>query len=258
MFRHICSEGYWCPASSPLDKALDQQCTPFQACPPQSATPTECVAGQWQLSPGQGECLECPHGYYCPGKTVPGPPLAWGDAGVATTVTFSDLVQMAKCDPGYYCEAGSTTPTEKACPPGTFQPNEGAKSVDECQPSPPGFYQELTAAIIIDTAKTCTAGYFCALGSFTPTPDPATDGASIPATLPYPTAYGDVCPIGYYCPTGTPSKICCPPGKRCTATQLAAPDNDCDAGKYCPRCTSGTGVICPAGYYCELNSGEPV
>ena len=96
------------------------------------------------------------------------------------------------------------------------------------------------------------------MGSFTPTPNPITDGASIPTTLPYKTAYGNICPVGYYCPTGTPTKICCPPGKRCTVTQLATPNQDCAAGRYCPRCTSGTGIVCPAGYYCEAKSGEPI
>ena len=52
--------------------------------------------------------------------------------------------------------------------------------------------------------------------------------------------------------------IACPPGKRCTTAQLSAPDADCAAGRFCPRGTSGTGQACPAGFYCEARSGEPI
>ena len=189
--------------------------------------------------------MACPHGYYCPGK----PGGTW-PAG------FSDTVQMLKCDAGHYCPTRSTSPTHVACPKGTFQPNTGAKSLDECMPAPPGFYIPAAGTATVDPTKICTQGYFCRMASYKAIPDPSTDSDK-PTPLIY-ADYGGKCAAGWYCPAGTPKPIACTPGKRCTTAALAAPDADCPAGKFCPRGTSGAGETCPTGHYCPLNSGEPI
>ena len=52
----------------------------------------------------------------------------------------------------------------------------------------------------------------------------------------YPGADANICPEGYYCPTGTVDPEPCPKGRYSNSTGLQG-EVDC--------------VLCPGGYYCD-------
>lgn len=85
----------------------------------------------------------------------------------------------------------------------------------------------------------CSAQYYCAGNATTASPN---DGVT-----------GDVCPIGHYCPEGTPTAIPCDPGYY-TDTTLNSVCEICPAGKYCT--TGSNPQACPAGYYCPEGTGH--
>lgn len=69
------------------------------------------------------------------------------------------------CTKGHYCGAGTSLPTP--CPPGTFNPVNGSKLLQECVPCSPGLYCE-GYGNAAPTAP-CRKGYYCAGGARTPT-----------------------------------------------------------------------------------------
>ena len=117
----------------------------------------------------------------------------------------------------------------------------------------------------------CQEGYYCRLGSFTPTP---TDGFT-----------GEECPEGHYCVRGTPAPESCPPGTFsnalglrsiqectnctpglfCNGTALTAPSGDCWPRYYCsgraehPAPQDGiTGGNCTPGHFCPGKTPNPI
>ena len=117
----------------------------------------------------------------------------------------------------------------------------------------------------------CQEGYYCRLGSFTPTP---TDGFT-----------GEECPEGHYCIRGTPAPESCPPGTFsnalglrsihectnctpglfCNGTALTAPSGDCLPRYYCsgkaehPAPQDGiTGGNCTPGHFCPGKTPNPI
>ncbi|CAH1797039.1 unnamed protein product, partial [Owenia fusiformis] len=92
---------------------------------------------------------------------------------------------------------------------------------------------------LVQPTGNCTAGYFCA------------GNASVSAPIDGIT--GDKCPVGLYCPEGSPQPITCEPG---TFT-------DTDTNSECLLCTPGHYCItgtnpqdCPAGFYCPEGTGH--
>lgn len=89
-------------------------------------------------------------------------------------------------------------------------------------------------------AAECLAGYWCMNASVSSTP---TDGVT-----------GQSCPIGNFCPQGTPVPVACPTGTLSDSTGLSTAGDcqDCTGGYYC----NGTGLTTPSGpcdpgYYCS-------
>jgi hypothetical protein len=161
--------------------------------------PVTCSAGYYQPNPLQASCYICPKGYFCPAQT--------GTAG--TDYPTYDLTNFV-CPKGYFCPEGSTGPTNNPCPKGTYNDHVGAWSNAECRPSPPGYYQDQTAAIAIDTTKICSAGYYCKIGSYCPNPSACT----VPSGILY-TDVGTLCTSGQYCPAGSAVPIPCTAGYYC-------------------------------------------
>ena len=94
----------------------------------------------------------------------------------------------------------------------------------------------------------CDPGYFCSNSSIAARPGSLSQG-------------GGKCPIGYYCPTGSPQPLICKPGQYCPQEGLSLPLANCSAGYYCLAGASSqkptdkvTGDICPAGAYCPEGS----
>lgn len=108
-----CAAGFFCSinAISMQPQALDDAasraygtnnpprwgpCPQGHYCPEESAYPTKCPIGKYNALTQKkviGDCLDCDAGYF--GETT---------GLIVNTCT-------GKCAPGYYCEAGATTPT---------------------------------------------------------------------------------------------------------------------------------------------------
>ena len=181
----------------------------------------------------------------------------------AQTPTPSLSVRGGPCEQGTFCEAGASSPTP--CPIGTYGPRALLPSEADCTACDPGRYCSGTS--LTEDSGPCMAGFYCT----------GSAESSNPTGVPY----GDVCPVGHYCPEESPFPmpcaagyyqpltqrtalsdcILCTPGKYCTNPGSSNYVDDCDAGYYCTggaitaSPTDGTtGNICPEGSYCPLGS----
>ena len=102
-----------------------------------------------------------------------------------TFIAPAVFIARYKCPAGHWCEPGTTSRTQNACPPGTYNPKEGAKTKSECIPAPPGYFIANSGSDALDENDKCNAGYFCKLGSYSATPDPTdnSDGDWDPTTV---------------------------------------------------------------------------
>lgn len=83
-----------------------------------------------------------------------------------------------------------------SCPLGTFNNGTGLRYANECIPCTPGYY--CPSAGLIEPIGECNAGHYCKLAS--------TEASPVAQS------YGYRCPVGHYCPQGTPTPIECPKG----------------------------------------------
>lgn len=88
------------------------------------------------------------------------------------------------------------SPLGSYCPQGTFGNTTGLRSANECIACEPGYYCPTQGHI--KPYDQCNAGYYCSGGSIEANPVAKT--------------YGYVCPVGHYCPKGTPILVPCPKG----------------------------------------------
>ena len=229
-----CDPGFFCAGSA--GTGATEQCEAGYYCTGGAGTPTQfdtpighytlagawkpepCPRGQYQPAERMSSCLSCPQGYYC-----------------NTTGGADNII----CPRGHYCPEGSEYPTQ--CPPGTYTPNEGQPSIDQCDLCRQGYACESYGMNATDVTP-CSAGYYCLQGSNT----------SIPVGMPF----GDICPPGSYCPEGTASynDTKCPNGTYSNLTSLSSESEclACDPGLVC----AGYGLlepngICAAGYFCR-------
>ena len=99
-----------------------------------SATKFPCLPGTYSNRTdlfNASQCDICDPGKYCPG-------------GEATP--------RGSCPPGHYCPAGTRVAEQFPCPNGTYNPEFGKSSVDQC--------------------LNCTQGHFCEKGTVQPVPCP--------------------------------------------------------------------------------------
>ena len=134
-----CPSGYYCPsgtANPTSDSSL--LCPEGSACPEGSWTPTPCGLGEYQDTPGQDTCKQCPAGYMCNDVT-----------GTVTPVI---------CRAGTSCMPGSSS--ESPCPLGKYQGDAGQS---ECKSCPSGYYcDDLNG---IGVPKPCKIGSYCPEGT---------------------------------------------------------------------------------------------
>jgi hypothetical protein len=126
-------------------------------------TCTKCLAGTYNDVNNASPCKQCPAGTY-------------GNVQGLTSISCS-----GKCDKGHYCEAGSTSPTQKKCPAGTYGATTGL-STSVC-------------------SGLCTAGFYCVEGSTTATAAPCDAGRFGMSGATTKLCSG-ACAAGHYCPTG--------------------------------------------------------
>ena len=156
------------------------------------------------------DCATCTAGSYCP------------------KASYTPLL----CPRGYYCPAGTSEP--EACTPGTYGNVAGLKQVEECIDCDPGYYCE-TYALQAPTGL-CTAGYFCAGGTNTSTPQRGYGAGNWTS---------GICPQGYYCDQGSATPAACPAGyfNENEGGTSSAACTDCTPGQYC----EGLANIYPTG-----------
>jgi leishmanolysin-like peptidase len=138
----LCSAGYWCGAGS---------------C---SATQNACPAGTFGSTTGltTAACTaQCPAGRY----------------GASTAMTASTCT--GECSAGHWCGAGSISPTQNACSPGTYSAFTGQTSAAACLPCANGTDSGYGATSCWQSTLTATAS---------PTPTLTPSGTRSPSNTP--------------------------------------------------------------------------
>ncbi|XP_030833488.1 proprotein convertase subtilisin/kexin type 5 isoform X2 [Strongylocentrotus purpuratus] len=213
-----CPEGHYCPSGTKY--AMEY------ACPNGTFSDQTCL----QIA---GDCTPCSGGMYCAreGLTAPFGECEAGFCCIlgASLPTPRDGVTGDICPVGTYCPAGSNKTYD--CPPSTYNPTE------ECLGCDPGEYCPLYG--LNATADDCDARFYCAGNATSASP---TDGDT-----------GDECPLGHYCPAGSPQPIQCEPGLYTDTTQNEA-CLQCTPGHYC--ITGSNPEDCPASFYCPEGTGH--
>ncbi|KAL8434920.1 hypothetical protein ACSSS7_002807 [Eimeria intestinalis] len=138
------------------------------------------------------------------------------------------------CPPGGYCLAGAEN--VNPCPPGHYNPREGATSSSACIVCPLGSYCDGHAVTKGGIAGPCQEGYYCLEGS--------SSAASVAA------------PQGYFAPPGSSSPLACYPGTYQTNSGSAS-CLPCPAGLYCQTLAMTTATGCPESSYCPQGSVAP-
>ncbi|OEH77175.1 cast domain-containing protein [Cyclospora cayetanensis] len=204
---------------------------------------------------------KCPAGTYCPLGTasrlgIPCPPGTWSNKTGLASMSECMPVQAGsfsyegetkeegsgRCSKGYYCPERSTTSMAVACPPGTYNPNDGGASIEDCLECPGG--KDCSSSGTAEPLP-CPASYYCPSGS----------------------SKVFACPVGTFSnEVGLVSKdqcTPCPAGKFCSIASLATPSGNCEPGFICygmaetPTPTDGkTGDMCPPGGYCLAGATE--
>jgi hypothetical protein len=225
-----CPEGYYCPTGT----AIPIICPVGFYCPVGVSQPEFCAAGTIGQKVGlkaDTECTDCPAGSFCtqPGLTGPDGFCAQGyQCGAGTSSSKPD---DSVCPAGGYCEPGLGIQLD--CPPGSYNPNTGAKDSSWCLPCPAGKYCEGDET---DTFSDCEAGFYCPTASYL--------------------SYQKQTPPGYYTEAGDDA-----PDKCATTTYndlyMQSECKDCPAGYYCNDLAMIAPKLCPEGYYCEAVSDGP-
>ncbi|ELW67538.1 hypothetical protein TREES_T100003968 [Tupaia chinensis] len=136
-----CPAGSYCPQGSPEPTP----CPPGSFCATSAAgsrRPTPCPAGTFSSLPEQtasSGCQACPPGFYCKetGLQAPSGQCPAGYYCDSSTGPVQDF-SLHPCPRGYYCPMGTAEATYYSCPVGTYSPQQGLRSVTECQPCPAG------------------------------------------------------------------------------------------------------------------------
>ncbi|XP_074158322.1 uncharacterized protein LOC141562243 [Sminthopsis crassicaudata] len=243
-----CPQGFFCPENS--SSFVANECPAGHYCPPATASASQFPCPRGTYNPQKGsdqvsDCIPCDPGMYCP---VPGLAKPYGpcNAGFhcikgASLPNPTDGVTGNLCPAGHTCPQGSPEPVP--CPSGSFLPFPGASSMKDCQPCPAGWFCSQQGLSFPEAA--CEEGWFCPI-------------ASISGNNP-----GNLCPIGHYCPSGSPEPQLCPSGQYQDETGQSQ-CKMCPAGKFCPSKVQSSEpkdllwpVDCPAHYYCPPSIQHP-
>ncbi|KAE8591947.1 hypothetical protein XENTR_v10018612 [Xenopus tropicalis] len=305
-----CQAGYFCKSDFTGDGG---ECPVGHYCPQGSTQPLSCPAGTYNNLQRQDDCFLCPPGYYCPGNTsdysvFQCPSGFYCPEGTKHATQFpcprgfynpdpntQSLDSCLSCLPGHYCGTEGLSMVSGKCDPGWFcvyaawtpQPFDldnytsanclcpATATGGKCQPGfycptgtsepltcPPGFYCE-SAGLSAPSGK-CSAGFFCTRGA--------------KSTKPLNATYGDICPPGTFCITGSyRPELCpsgtfssdyglsnesqckpCPPGYYCFGTGRTSPSGLCLEGYYCDSRQEPiidlTQYICLQGYFCPTGT----
>ncbi|OAF64997.1 hypothetical protein A3Q56_07287, partial [Intoshia linei] len=225
-----CKEGYYCPTGSKV--ATEKTCSRGHYCPTGSTIEIECDIGYYQDNPTQNVCKLCSAGSYTDVKKAE-------SCKPCPEKYFCQNGKKNRCSVGHYCP--QSTPTEVACPKGTFSSTPWLASLDKCTDCKPGTFCGSTA--LTKVTGPCNGGYFCKTGVDSATPDGVTN-----------TGTGGICRVGYYCPIGSSDEILCPAGTyNDEISKITC--KSCVIGFACPVGSSSyIGIPCDKGHYCPINT----
>ncbi|KAF0717142.1 hypothetical protein As57867_002460, partial [Aphanomyces stellatus] len=233
-----CPIGAYCPQNT----SVPVPCPGGSFCPVRSILPSPCPAGTYSnntMLTTTSQCMACSPGSYCnaSGLVAPSGPCLPGYVcvGGAPIPNPVNMTYGSLCPPGTYCPSGSATGT--LCPAGTYRPNPQGQAISDCTSCPGGTYCSGTGLLAL--SGLCSAGHYCSLKALTPTP---IDGVT-----------GNICPQGYFCPTGSVQPLRCHAGT--FADTVGQPTcTTCSAGAYCDGIATTAAIVCPAGYYCPVGT----
>ena len=235
-----------------MGNELGFPCEPGHACAAGTATPyaSPCPPGYhsdslFLTTADSTTCSDCPAGFACEGGTN------------------SLTKPMVPCAKGYYCPLNTQTPTDNACPAGTYSWRTDLKSSGECFNCPAGSY---CSGGLTEPDGLCDPGYYCEANSVTATENECPAGTYSSASGLTTAAECLPCPMGSYCNNNANSLAAVPP----TTVGLTG-HNLCPAGTYNPFTnvafeseTTATAegstsfcLDCPAGNECP-NAGTIV
>ncbi|XP_064159371.1 SCO-spondin [Anguilla rostrata] len=265
-----CPAGHFCTGSShPETGHTPSPCPKGHYCPPGAKSGVEfpCPVGTFSDRTGVSraeQCAPCPPGKYC-GSAGLSAPTGQCSAGYlcilgAVVPQPAGDASGGRCSSGTYCPQGSVSMLP--CPPGTYNPLEGAASVDACLPCPRGQY---CAGIGLDAPSgSCSPGHYCSLGSSSAEPQELSTASTAHESNLSDEAFpapgengGGVCPRGHYCPAGGAQPLPCPPGTFLSkyGAQSEAECQPCPAAFYCPEWGQrSAGLECPEGWFCPVGS----
>ena len=261
-----CKAGSYCVAKS-SQPALCQPGT-YSATDGLSSCAT-CATGKYSYA-GATSCTLCPAGYMCPQPYLPPficPAGYFSPGGTVSSCTI--------CTNGYVCPKGSTTATDTLCPLGFYcqQKSVSGTNIMAVLPCPAGKYGATEGLSDSTGCSACPAGYYCPYAGMS-TPMTCPQGAYCSGNDHYtmctsgtynPNKGGSAagscinCPVGNYCPQGSPQPIPCTPGYYCAGT-TDTPSGMCPDGKYSmvlPISQSSDCLTCPKGYYCTSGNFQP-
>jgi len=234
-----CTTNMVCPAGSVKPLVCDYGKYP------DTNTCKDCPAGKWCWKSSTNNVMgDCKDGYICFSGSNSATPFS---ANIKESVSADLNTYNGKAARGCYTisTAPDTTKLNTKCPAGTYMPSMGASA---CLPCPAGYYCDVEGLFDI-SAKLCTEGYICMVGSKSATP------AALPEGRP--------CSKDSYCPEGTGQEIRCPESKMALVVGKATCD-PCDSGYSCTydnphkacakgntQCVVGTGTepLCPPTTY---------
>ena len=168
-------------------------------------------------------------------------------AGKASNVSFaSTLSNCSACSPGSYSgSVGSTSCS--LCPPGSMAASSGSTSCTLC---PFNTYQSAAGSLSCipcpGSSVTSSTGSTLAAQCIVPGCTPGTYCVG---------GVGITCPLGFYCPAGTPQPVACPIGTWGSSLGLSTSScsGSCPAGQYgiSINATSQASAcsLCPLGTY---------
>lgn len=251
-----CDPGYYClvgattPHPADATGVIGNICEVGNYCPGASAM-TPCAAGYFESRTGSDACQDCPAGFYC-----------CGSLGTGTNCLGETEPKQCR---GGYCKVRSSAPA--LCPDGFYGDDAifEMSSESDCIHCPEGkfctagfitgdcdagYFCDFGATASNDAAKACPLGHFCPAG--TPLPIRCDEGFYTLSTGSPTVAYCVPCQPGYYCIENDSVMRACPTGHFCTSVTIDP--TPCREGQYQPdkyATTNDQCLDCPAGFYCN-------
>ena len=254
-----CHHGFICPSGSSSSFSIDcGNATVY--CPTGSSYPLFVDDGYYSgpLYVDEKNRFQqwiCPIGSYCVnGSLYSCPPGVYGLVEGLSSSSCSGV-----CPPGFYCPEGSTDYSNHPCGSVDVYCPEGS---DSPIPVPDGFISGPLSVNVTNRYEivACPPGHYCVSGNMEECP-PGTYGNI--TGLSSSTCSG-LCPLGYYCPTGTVSFEDYPCSNGYYGSEFGLWNNTCSGvcspGYFCPpSSTNSTSIRCGGAHvYCPSGSDRPL